>query len=697
MSNQDNFKLSKDQILLSTNKGLDVFKYFLGSRFSRVGKSFKSPFYNDNKASCYVYLDKKSNIYKFKDFGDAEYSGDCFFFVGKIFGYSCEDRSDFYKILEVIDLELSLNTIGQEIKIQNIIEKNKGTVLLANKIKSIHDGFETAKHKLPIQYKEFTIRELDYWGKYGIKLDTLNRYNVQSIESYNGISKDGREFLLTSSPEQPIYGYQGRRYTKLYRPFSKLRFLYTGEITENYIFGFEQLPVRGDILFITGGEKDVLSLASHGLNAICLNSETAHIPKNLLRGLNYRFKHITLLYDVDDTGKNSMDKLTKEYKSFKIKSLLLPLAGTKQEKDVSDFFRLKHTSEDLMMLFMEMLDSMYEDTISVMRSCEIDFKNPPKAPEPLITINDVTIGTPGNILCIAGSEGSGKTNFLGGMLSGALKPNNTTVDTLGTFIQPNEGEKAILLYDTEQSEFQLFKNISYIIDRSQRSAPPRWFKAFGLVGISRNERMNLILESMDRLYYEHGGIHMVVIDGIADLLNGVNDEESSVKLIEELFRMAAIYNTCILCVVHMAPSGMKLRGHLGSEVQRKAAGILLVEKETNTNYSVVKALKVRDGSPLDVPLIQFGWDKAQGRHVYLGNKSKEESESRKINELSEVAREIFAKKSVLGYSELLNAVMEALDIKDRMARNYIKFMKDNGIIEKSNGITVEYSLSTGFS
>ena len=696
MSNQDNFKLSKDQILLSTNKGLDVFKYFLGSRFSRVGKSFKSPFYNDNKASCYVYLDKKSNIYKFKDFGDAEYSGDCFFFVGKIFGYSCEDRSDFYKILEVIDLELSLNTIGQELKIQNIIDNNKGSVLLANKIKSIHDGFETAKNKLPIQYKEFNIRELDYWGKYGIKIETLKRYNVQSIESYNGISKDGREFLLTSSPEQPIYGYQGRRYTKLYRPFSKLRFLYTGEITENYIFGFEQLPVRGDILFITGGEKDVLSLASHGLNAICLNSETAHIPKNLLRGLNYRFKHITLLYDVDDTGKNSMDKLTKEYKSFKIKSLLLPLAGTKQEKDVSDFFRLKHTSEDLMMLFMEMLDSMYEDTISVMRSCEIDFKNPPKAPEPLITINDVTIGTPGNILCIAGSEGSGKTNFLGGMLSGALKPDNTTVDTLGTFIQSNEGEKAILLYDTEQSEFQLFKNISYIIDRSQRSAPPRWFKAFGLVGISRNERMNLILESMDRLYYEHGGIHMVVIDGIADLLNGVNDEESSVKLIEELFRMAAIYNTCILCVVHMAPSGMKLRGHLGSEVQRKAAGILLVEKETNTNYSVVKALKVRDGSPLDVPLIQFGWDKAQGRHVYLGNKSKEESESRKINELSEVAREIFAKKSVLGYSELLNAVMEALDIKDRMARNYIKFMKDNGIIQKSNGITVEYSLPTGF-
>ena len=75
--------LNKDSILHATNRGLNVFKHFMGSRFNKIGKSFKSPFYQDNQASCYVYLDKKSNIYKFKDFGDAEYSGDCFFFVGK--------------------------------------------------------------------------------------------------------------------------------------------------------------------------------------------------------------------------------------------------------------------------------------------------------------------------------------------------------------------------------------------------------------------------------------------------------------------------------------------------------------------------------------------------------------------------------------------------------------------------------------
>jgi hypothetical protein len=345
-----------------------------------------------------------------------------------------------------------------------------------------------------------------------------------------------------------------------------------------------------------------------------------------------------------------------------------------------------------MMLFREMLDHLYEDTIAVMKSCEIDFENPPKAPEPLITINDVTIGTPGNIVCVAGSEGSGKTNYLGGILSGAIKPGEIEIDTLGTTIKENIEQRAVLLYDTEQSEFQLYKNLTYIIRRSSQEKPPSWFKAFCLVGISRSERMNLILESMDRFFYEHGGIHMVVIDGIADLLGAVNDEESSVKLVEELFRMAAIYNTVIICVLHLAPSGMKLRGHLGSEVQRKAAGILLIEKDDNNNCSVVKALKVRDGSPLDVPMMQFGWSKTEGRHVYMGEKSKEDSEIRKTSELKDVASEIFKNRVYISNQNLIKAIMESMDVKDRTARSYIKFMKDNEIIEKNPSNALEYCL-----
>ena len=57
---------------------------------------------------------------------------------------------------------------------------------------------------------------------------------------------------------------------------------------------------------------------------------------------------------------------------------------------------------------------------------------------------------------------------------------------------------------------------------------------------------------------------------------------------------------------------------------------------------MVKALKVRDGSPLDVPLMQFAWDKEKAMHAYLGEKPKEEKDRRKEEELVAVARELFS-------------------------------------------------------
>lgn len=129
-----------------------------------------------------------------------------------------------------------------------------------------------------------------------------------------------------------------------------------------------------------------------------------------------------------------------------------------------------------------------------------------------------------------------------------------------------------MLYDTEQSENQLYVNISGILKRSGRENMPDYFKAYCLAGMSRKERMALILQSMDKFYYQFSGIHMVVIDGIADLIRCANDEAESAALIDELYRMAGIYKTCIVGVLHFTPNGLKTSGTLlGSELQRKSS------------------------------------------------------------------------------------------------------------------------------
>lgn len=685
--------ISKDSVLALTDRGYLVFRYFLGNRLQKPGKAFKSPFYNDTKASCYVYLDKKSGVYRYKDFGEPRFSGDCFFFVGKLLGLSCDTREDFVTILEVIDKELALNLGDNKLKTETLIQASGGRLKRATELPTIHQGFETAKSRAPLQTKPFSKKELDYWGTYGIGQQTLDHYAVCAVERFNGIGKEGKQYLLQSSESEPIFGYKVNNCVKLYRPFSSLRFLFTGEKSENYTFGFDKLPQRGDILFITGGEKDVLSLAAHGFNAISFNSETVNPPKNRLRDLAFRFKHLVLIYDVDKTGLAAMERLEKDFSSFALKSIRLPLSGEKGQKDISDFFRLGHSADDLMLLFRELLDKIYEETLMVMRTCEMNFNNPPPIPEPLIAINEVSIGSAGNLVCITGPEGSGKSNFLGGILSGAVRKIGSDVDTLGTSVRENHQGLAVLLYDTEQAEYQFYKNLLQMLRRAELVSPPSWFKAFSLVGISRAERMRRILESMDRYYYEYGGIHLVVIDGIADLLAGVNDEESSVWLIEELFRLSVIYKTVILCVLHTVPTGLKLRGHLGSEMQRKAAGILMIEKEEGSAGSLVKALKVRDGSPLDVPILRFGWNTAIGRHVYLGDLEKEDAKVQKIGELRRAALAIFDQKTHLAYKELQQGLMEAFGVQERTTRSYMNVLKDAGIIEKSAQFPGNFTLS----
>ena len=163
---------------------------------------------------------------------------------------------------------------------------------------------------------------------------------------------------------------------KIYHPFSDVRFLYGGNFGDNYCFGLEQLPAKGDTLFITGGEKDVLSLVSKGFYAICFNSETSNIPQSIIKKLSYRFKHVILLYDTDKTGLEASQKHAEQLANQGVKRLVLPLSGGKTDKDISDYFKAGKTHENFISLFIEFLDSLYSETMAILKPCEIDYGKP---------------------------------------------------------------------------------------------------------------------------------------------------------------------------------------------------------------------------------------------------------------------------------------------------------------------------------
>ena len=675
----------KEEILEHTNRGLEIFCFYMPIDFVPKRK-FRNPLYKDKRASCNIYLDTKSQCYRMKDFGNEAYSGDCFWFAATMLGLDV--RSDFKKVLLTIIQDLNLN-ITMDFK----TDENRKTKSLKD-IRLVSSTSTNAKEELSEKKKIFKLYEqpfradeIAYWQRYGITDKVLQKYHVKSLFRYETISNQGNPFSLTSTKNEPIFCYVMGDFVKIYRPNSKLRFLYGGDKSKDYIFGFEQLPSKGDILFITGGEKDVLSLSSHHFNAICFNSETASIPEPIIESLQLRFRHIILLYDTDETGLREAERQAKQLEPYHVFCLSLSLRGTKTEKDISDFFALGKTAKDLTSLLTDKLSSIYTHTIMMLQSCEIDYENPPDASKSIVAVNGVPLGTQDNLLCITGGEGTGKSNYVAAILTGTLGTERLPAErTLGLEITPNPNGLAVLHYDTEQSEAQLHKNLGKTLQRASLKNVPKFYHSLYLASLSRKDRLKLIRESMDLFYHKHGGIHLVVIDGIADLIRSANDETESIAIVDELYRLAGIYNTCIICVLHFVPNGIKLRGHIGSELQRKAAGILSIEKDDNPEYSVVKALKVRDGSPLDVPMMLFGWDKAEDIHVYRGEKSKEDKEKRKTDELIAVVKEAFRNSFKLTYQELCEVLMREMEIKDRTAKKYIAYMKEQRILaQDTNG------------
>lgn len=333
--------MEKEKILDKTNRGYDILTHYIGKDVQR--KMFANPFRSDASPSCRLYYNKDNGgIWYMVDYGAREWSGDCFSIAAKCMNMNT--TTDFRELLKTIDKDLDLF----------ILEDAPANYHPVKKVAPA--PVESGPVSFKASYQHFKSGELRYWERYGITPDILTKYDVRSLHKCKFFPKDKEPYTYYGSYMEPMYGYtfNNGNGIKVYRPFSATRFLYGGNLPKPYVFGWNQLPVSGDSVIITGGEKDTMTLAAHGFTALAFNSESAKISDSHMKSLSERFRHIVFMYDCDVTGKRESTARLEEFSScFPVSQLILPLSGTKQEKDISDFFRLGHTSEDLNLLLLK--------------------------------------------------------------------------------------------------------------------------------------------------------------------------------------------------------------------------------------------------------------------------------------------------------------------------------------------------------
>ena len=100
-------------------------------------------------------------------------------------------------------------------------------------------------------------------------------------------------------------------------------------------------------------------------------------------------------------------------------------------------------------------------------------------------------------------------------------------------------------------------------------------EAFNVRAVPWKERRDLLREAVTRCKPD-----LVIVDGIRDLVNDINDGVLAQEVMEELMHLATQTECCIVCVLHQNKSGedRNLRGWIGTELMNKAFEVYSCEK-----------------------------------------------------------------------------------------------------------------------
>ena len=172
------------------------------------------------------------------------------------------------------------------------------------------------------------------------------------------------------------------------------------------------------------------------------------------------------------------------------------------------------------------------------------------------------------LVAITGKAKSGKT-FVTSMLMACCQ-----VSDVLSFHREPESPLRLLWYDTEQSD-ESTQDI--LRNRVMRMADGggKLFDIFNVRGVAWKERRKLLCEAVTRCKPD-----LVIVDGIRDLVNDINDGVLAQEVMEELMHLATEHDCCIVCVLHQNKSGedRNLRGWIGTELMNKAFEVYSCEK-----------------------------------------------------------------------------------------------------------------------
>lgn len=212
----------------------------------------------------------------------------------------------------------------------------------------------------------------------------------------------------------------------------------------------------------------------------------------------------------------------------------------------------------------------------------IDLTKPPKKPPVALSMGThqneggqwlTPWGTYGNISAISGPSKSRKTFFKTALVAGYLgaSDNGHFEDIRGH----DNHDRIVLDIDTEQSPWHVYmtgRRVTRMLDRLDAR-----YHCYSFRPMNHTQRVEA-LEHLIFNTFKDKRIGLVCIDGVADLVPFINDEEAARNVTQKLMTWSTERDCHILNVIHNSHGTKKPTGHIGSEILKKCETIAFAEK-----------------------------------------------------------------------------------------------------------------------
>ncbi len=215
-----------------------------------------------------------------------------------------------------------------------------------------------------------------------------------------------------------------------------------------------------------------------------------------------------------------------------------------------------------------------------------------------LSIDDSVIGTTGNFITLTGLPKAGKSTFISCIIAASQHFNSDMNDVYGFKFTRHKGKERVVLFDTEQGNYDFHNQMKRIEKLCNKPAGKMNFESYLL----REDSPGNIIRMIHYFLKNNKDVGMIIIDGLLDLIDNMNDEGSSKRLIRTLKRWAVKNDLLIVTVLHLGKKDLSSIGHIGSACDRYAQSVLNIEKTKDGSYRCSpKFLRSsRDFEPIEI-------------------------------------------------------------------------------------------------